>query len=122
MFHLEPLRDKRELAHRRGLLKVNPFIDRDPRLNLRDLRDRVPHVAAQPLQLIDARLGCPARERGAALENKNASCDPAQDDDHQSKRPAEMSPQRKPIVHSPKKYRPPHPNGREGRLFPPEQS
>jgi hypothetical protein len=104
------------------LPKVNAFIDRDPRLDLRDLHDRVPHVAAQPLQLIYTRLGRAAWKRSAALEDKNAGRDPGQGDYHQSKRPSEMSPQRRPIVHSPKKYRPPHPNGREGRLFPPEQS
>jgi hypothetical protein len=88
---------------------------------MREIDERIAQIAAHSFHLRHRALRRATGQIGAALEDKNSGENRAQCDDSEGQTPVN-SPWPRVIVHGPKKYRPPRPSGREGRLFPPEQS
>src|SRR5207248_277907 len=63
---------------------------RDPRLQLRDLNNRVTQIAPDPFHLIDGFPGRAPRQCGTAVKHENPGCDCTEAENGEGQSPVEM--------------------------------
>src|SRR6266480_3523116 len=126
MFHFDPPRKNHQLANWCCLFHVDAVVDCDTRLQVRDVEESRTHIVAKAFQLAGA---LPRRAGGPGFQTQKNEHHDRRDherDQGESGRPGKSWPSRRIFLHTAQSYRkkvpPPTPDGREGRLFPPEQS
>lgn len=71
MFHFDAARKNGQFARRGGLLEINAIVDRDARLQMRDVDENSPQIFAEPLQFSGALVRAPGRPSLEPDENEN---------------------------------------------------
>jgi hypothetical protein len=128
VFDLDFARENGQFGDRACLLQINPIVHRYPRLELREFDQCVARLAPNPFQFRYALACRPPWPRFQTVKNEASEERESEDDKARCERPTR--PPRRCLVrravrwqlHQPKKVPPPTPEGREGRLFPPEHS
>src|SRR6266487_6903406 len=126
MFHFHPSRENHQLAHRCCLFHVDAVVDRDARLQVRDIDESRTQIFAEAFELGGALCGGTCWPGFNAQEHKHDDRSHDERDKSESDWPGKSCLRRREFLHraqiTAKKVPPPTPDGREGRLFPPEQS
>jgi hypothetical protein len=126
VFHFHPSRENHQLGHRCCLFHVDAVVDRDARLQVRDIDESRTQIFAEAFELGGALCGGTCWPGFNAQEHKHDDRSHDERDKSESDWPGKSCLRRREFLHraqiTAKKVPPPTPDGREGRLFPPEQS
>ena len=133
VFNFDLPRQDDELGRRSGLFEINSVVNGHARLQVRDVDEGVAQILAESLQVRRALMSSSPRPSFESPEREASEDGRNEDDKGESRWPgnsaggtepgrSRLSFESRRFGRHPKKVPPPTPDGREGRLFPPEQS